>query len=82
MFKIVKGIVDIDWGRNIKFNDLKTRGHDYRFSREYFGAKRSNKYSRFVTICNYKAQFLLEQSCSSMEQYTFRSRNRAIIVLI
>jgi len=50
MFKIVKGIDHIDLRRSLDFNDSKTRGHEYRFSREKFSAKRANDYSRFVTI--------------------------------
>ena len=50
MFKIVKGIDHIDLRRSLEFNDSKTRGHEYRFSREKFSAKRANDYSRFVTI--------------------------------
>ena len=50
MFKIVKGIDHIDLRRSLDFNDSKTRGHKYRFSREKFIAKRANDYSRFVTI--------------------------------
>ena len=33
-----------------KLNDSKTRGHDYRFSRENFGANRENGLSRFVIL--------------------------------
>ena len=50
MFKIVKGIDDIDSRRSLDFNDSKARGHVYRFSREKFSAKRENDYSSFVTI--------------------------------
>ena len=50
MLKIVKRIDDIDRRKNLDFNDLKTRGHQYRFSRENLSAKKANEYSRFVTI--------------------------------
>ena len=50
MFKIVKGIDDIDWRRSLDFNDSKTKCYEYHFSREKFSAKRTNDYSRFVTI--------------------------------
>ena len=39
MFKIVKGIDDINWKRSLDFNASKTRGHEYRLSRENFSAK-------------------------------------------
>ena len=70
MFKIVKGIDHIHLRRSIDFNDSKTRGHEYRFSRENFSAKRANDYSRFVTI---RHNFFLEQGCLSLEHPTFPS---------
>ena len=76
MFNIVKGIYHIDLRRSLDFNDSKNRGHDYRFSRENFSAKRANEYSRFVTI---RHNFISEQGCSSLEQSTFSSRDRSII---